>query len=269
MTDPGAIAMIRLPAGTVLVGSPDDERGRCPGDREGPQRAIAIARPFALAVTPVTRADFDIFARETGFAVGGVVAADAKGDWSRDEMRTFRDPGFPQEGDHPVVGIGWPDAVAYAAWLSAETGRSFRLPSEAEWEYAARAGTTAAFWWGDAIGPDDANCDHRHGYGGRAPAGGWRGGTCPVRSYRPNPWGFYQMAGNVWEWCADDHAPRLADLPSDGAPFRSGLPDADRTLRGGSYLNGPWNLRSACRLADPPAFRHASFGFRLACSLSD
>lgn len=269
MIDPRAIAMIRLPAGAFLLGSPDGEHGRCPGGLEGPQRAIAIAAPFALAITPVTRAEFEVFARETGFAAVGVVAADAKGDWSRDELRTFHDPGFPQEGDHPVVGIGWPDAVAYAAWLSAETGRLFRLPSEAEWEYAARAGTTTAFWWGDAIGSDDANCDHRHGYGGLAPAGGWRGGTCPVHNYRPNPWGFYQMAGNVWEWCADDHSPRLADLPSDGAPFRSGLLGAHRTLRGGSYLNGPWNLRSACRLGDPPAFRHASFGFRLACSFCD
>lgn len=269
MNDPSAIEMVHLPAGSFLMGSPDDEHGRSPGDLEGPRRAIVIAAPFALAVTPVTRADFEIFARETGFAAGGVVAADANGAWSRDDTRTFRDPGFPQAADHPVVGIGWPDAVAYAVWLSARTGRLYRLPGEAEWEYAARAGTTTPFWWGDTIGPDDANCDHRHGYGRQAPAGGWRGGTCPVRTYRPNPWGFFQTAGNVWEWCADDHAPHLADLPCDGAPFCSGHAAADKTLRGGSYLNGPWNLRSACRLGDPPGFRHASFGFRLACSLSD
>lgn len=256
--------MIVLPAGRFRMGSPPDEPGRCADPQEGPVRDMRVARPFAIAAAPVTRGLFARFVAETGLAHRGIIRADAEGRWREDPARGFEDPGFPQAEDHPAVGLSWHDAVALAAWLAGRTGHGYRLPSEAEWEYAARAGTTTAFWWGETIGPEHANADFRAGFAGRPPAGLALGGTCPVRRYAPNPWGLWQTSGNVWEWCADGYASRLADLPEDGSPAEGDRPGW-RVLRGGSFLNGPWNLRNACRLGDPAGFRHASFGVRLAC----
>jgi formylglycine-generating enzyme required for sulfatase activity len=259
--------MVALPSGRFFMGSPETEHGRCPGYREGPQRLITIPRSFALATTPVTRNAFRRFADDTGFERKGIVIEREPGVWGTDIERSALTSNIPQDDDHPVVGIGWEDARAFADWLSKNTSRAYRLPSEAEWEYAARAETTSPFWWGDAIGPDNANCDHRHGFAGRPSIGGWLGTTCPVERYAPNPWGLFQMPGNVWEWCADDFSNNLSDVPADGSPLRGNSAESPKSLRGGSFLNGPWNLRSANRMGDPPGFRHVSFGFRLACDL--
>jgi formylglycine-generating enzyme required for sulfatase activity len=260
--------MIVLPAGRFRMGSPPDEPGRCADPQEGPVREMRIARPFAIAAEPVTRGLFARFVAETAFAHRGIVRRHADGGWRPDPARGFEDPGFPQTDEHPAVGLCWLDAVALAAWLSRRTGRRYRLPSEAEWEYAARAGTETAFWWGATIGPDQANADFRAGFAGRPPAGVVRGGTCPVRSFAANPWGLWQTSGNVWEWCADGFSPQLAGLPGDGRPAAGRRPGL-RALRGGSFLNGPWNLRNACRLGDPDGFRHVSFGVRLACDVAE
>lgn len=258
--------MILLPPGRFRMGSPAGEPGRCPDPQEGPPREMRIARPFAIAAETVTRALFARFVAETGVRHRGIVRRRADGTWVPDPHRGFEDPGFPQAEDHPAVGLCWHDAVALAAWMARRTGRAYRLPTEAEWEYAARAGTTTAFWWGDGIGPDRANADFRWGFAGQPASGIWRGGTCAVREFAPNPWGLWQTAGNVWEWCADGFTTSLARLPPDGRPAAGDRPGW-RTLRGGSFLNGPWNLRSACRLGDPEGFRHASFGLRLACDV--
>jgi formylglycine-generating enzyme required for sulfatase activity len=258
--------MILLPAGRFLMGSPPDEPGCCPDPQEGPRREMRIARPFAIAAEPVTRGVFARFVRETRLMHHGIVRLHPDGGWRPDPDRGFEDPGFPQEDDHPAVGLSWHDAAALAAWLARRTGRPYRLPSEAEWEYAARAGTRTAFWWGETIGPAQANADFREGHAGLPPAGVFRGGTCPAQDFPPNPWGLRQTSGNVWEWCADGFAQRLDQLPPDGTPAPSVEPGW-RVLRGGSFLNGPWNLRNACRLGDPAGFRHVSFGMRLACSV--
>lgn len=260
--------MLLLPAGRFRMGSPPDEPGRSADPQEGPQREMRIARPFAIAAEAVTRALFSRFAAETGLVHRGIVRCHADGAWRADPTRGFDDPGFPQADDHPAVGLSWHDAAALAAWLARRTGRGYRLPSEAEWEYAARAGTETAFWWGGSVAPGHANADFRAGFAGSAPAGVFRGGTSPVRSHAPNPWGLWQTSGNVWEWCADGYEARLADLPGDGSPAR-GERAGWRALRGGSFLNGPWNLRNACRLGDPAGFRHVSFGVRLACDAAD
>ncbi|MCX8135240.1 MAG: formylglycine-generating enzyme family protein [Roseococcus sp.] len=258
--------MILLPAGDFAMGSAPGEPGRCPDPQEGPRRAMRILRPFAIAAEPVTRGLFARFAADSGLLHRGVVRRHADGGGRPDPDRGFEDPGFPQAEDHPAVGLSWHDAVAIADWMARRTGRPYRLPSEAEWEYAARAGTRTAFWWGETIGPGQANADFREGYAGRPPAGVFRGGTCPVRQFAPNPWGLWQSSGNVWEWCADGFSEALDRLPGDGAaaPARG---TALRVLRGGSFLNGPWNLRNACRLGDPAGFRHVSFGVRLACDV--
>ncbi len=159
--------MILLPPGRFRMGSPAGEPGRCPDPQEGPQREMRIARPFAIAAETVTRALFARFVAETGVRHRGIVRRRADGTWGPDPERGFEDPGFPQAEDHPAVGLCWHDAVALAAWMARRTGRAYRLPTEAEWEYAARAGTTTAFWWGDGVGPDRANADFRWGFAGQ------------------------------------------------------------------------------------------------------
>lgn len=257
-------AMIVLPAGHFRMGSPDHEPGRVPDPHEGPQREMRIGKAFAIADVPVTRALFRRFVTDSGIVHRGVVRCHDDGTWRADPARGFENPGFAQFDDHPAVGLSWHDAHSCAAWVASRTGRRYRLPSEAEWEYAARATTTGAFWWGNDISPSNANCDFRAGYAGRPPTGSWQGGTCAVWAFPANPFGLRQTSGNVWEWCADVFCTTLAALPGDGVPALGNETGA-RVLRGGSFLNGPWNLRSACRLGDPEGFRHASFGVRLAC----
>ncbi|HEX9994448.1 MAG TPA: SUMF1/EgtB/PvdO family nonheme iron enzyme [Acidimicrobiales bacterium] len=251
---PDAPPMVAVPAGTFPMGSPPDEPQRSVGDVEGPRHAVRIRRPFAIGRDAVTVAEFTAFVDDSGHEVPDVLLTGEYGHWAVRDRRSFRDPGFPQDGSHPAVGLNWLDADAYARWLAERTGRPYRLPSEAEWEYAARAGTTTRYWWGHRITADDANYD------------GDRGGTVPVGSFRPNPWGLYQVSGNVWEWCADTWVAGYGTGPVDERPRRvEGEPS--RVLRGGSWLNGPWNVRSAMRLGDPEGFRHPTFGVRVAVDL--
>lgn len=136
--------MVPLQAGSFVMGSPECEAGRLD---EGPQRVVRIAKPFAIGQFPVTVAQFAAFVRDSGHRIGATCRQ-----WDCSEFNekpgSFLEPGFEQAGDHPVVCVGWDDAQAYAAWLSRTTGQSYRLPTEAEWEYAARAGTTTPYWWG-------------------------------------------------------------------------------------------------------------------------
>ena len=174
----------------------------------------------------------------------------------------FRRPtSIPPSGSAGTTPWRWPPGFrgGRGAGIACPPRRSGSTP---------RAGTETAFWWGATIGPDQANADFRAGFAGRPPAGVVRGGTCPVRSFAANPWGLWQTSGNVWEWCADGFSPQLAGLPGDGRPAAGRRPGL-RALRGGSFLNGPWNLRSACRLGDPDGFRHVSFGVRLACDVAE
>ena len=256
--------MVVIEPGQFLMGSPATERQRSVNGTEGPQRLVTVSSGFAIGCFAVTRAEFELFVRESGYAIADELLTDEHGRWLVRERRSFRNPGFVQNNDHPVVGANFFDALAYVNWLSSQTGRAYRLPSEAEWEYAARAGTTSAFWWGDDITTDQANYDGDYRYAD-GPAGHRRGMTVPVNRFAPNPWGLHQVHGNVWEWCADCWVADYKDGPFDQLPrtFESD----NRVLRGGSWLNGPWNLRSAMRLGDPADFRHPTFGFRVARDL--
>jgi formylglycine-generating enzyme required for sulfatase activity len=153
--------------------------------------------------------------------------------------------------------------VAYCAWLSQQTGRTYRLPSEAEWEYAARAGTTTAFWWGDAIDPSLANYDGNHSYAG-GPTGTYRQKTLTVNTFQPNPFGLYQVHGNVWEWCQDQWHGNYQGAPSDGAA-RGNTDKLSRVVRGGSWFGFPGHCRAACRFRLPADYRHDYWGFRVCC----
>ena len=195
---------------------------------------------FALSKHEVTFEEYDRFAAATGRSL-----PDDEG-WGR--------------GRRPVINVSWNDAAAYAAWLSDQTGERYRLPSEAEWEYAARAGTTTAYGWGNEIGYGRAHCD---GCGGR------RDGeqTVPAGSFDPNTWGLHDMAGNVWEWVEDCWHDNYAGAPRDGTAWTRGGDCRRRVLRGGSWINYPVNLRSANRVGLAAGLRLVSAGFRVARTL--
>jgi formylglycine-generating enzyme required for sulfatase activity len=253
--------MVPVPAGTFLLGSPPDEPRRL--EVEGPQQTVRIGTPFAVGRFAVTVDQFAAFVADSGHPVGSMCKLWNGADFE-DRPGSFHHPGFAQTGDHPAVCVSWEDATGYAAWLSAVSGRRFRLLTEAEWEYAARAGTVTPYWWGASVQPDQANANFSTLAGADGRPGTWRRHTVPVCSFAPNPWGIYQVSGNVWEWVQDEWSGSHAGVPSDGS-VRARVPGASkRVLRGGSWLNGPPGLRCARRHAADPGWRRSDIGFRLA-----
>ena len=238
--------MVVIPAGEFTMGSPEDEPER--RDTEGPQVEVRIKK-FALGIYAVTFDEYDAFCRDTDRELP------ADEDWGR--------------ARYPAINVSWPDAQVYCEWLSEKTGAEYRLPSEAEWEYACRAGTETPFWWGDTITPDQANYDGDVAYNGGA-TGEWRGRTLPVQSFEPNPWKLYQVHGNVWEWCADDWWDTHNGASVDGMPrvLSANWGIEDKVLRGGSWGYGPRYLRSAARDDFSPVNRYIVVGFRVARTLT-
>jgi formylglycine-generating enzyme required for sulfatase activity len=185
---------------------------------------------------------------------------------------TFRYPGFRQDDRHPVVCVNWNDAKAYVEWLETKTGKSYRLLTEAEWEYAARAGTTTPFWWGSTISTDQANYDGTGPTYGNGRKGSWRQSTVPVDSFSPNPWGLYNVHGNVWEWVEDCYIPdwyqTVAKATKDNREISQRECAADaHAFRGGSWVDDPDYLRSARRVWHRPGGRYNYLGFRVARTL--
>jgi formylglycine-generating enzyme required for sulfatase activity len=245
---PDCPLMAVLPAGRFRMGSPPDEPGHQAS--EGPQHPVSIPRPFAIGVFDVTRADYARFVEATGYA-----PANPRCDWRRP---TTRGAPLDQTPTDPAVCVNWTDANAYAQWLSATTGHAYRLPSEAEWEYAARAGSTAARPWGPDADPERANTATEDGVPATGRKARWPR-TSPVGSYPPNRFGLFDMVGNVWQWTADC-----------GTEDYRAPPPADcdrRTVRGGGWFHSPAMARSATRAADEADFRIADIGFRVARSL--
>ncbi len=236
--------MVVIPAGSFLVGSPEGEEGRSPD--EGPQHEVTFARPFALGRYPVTFDEYDHFCAETRRGKPGDLG------WGR--------------GLHPVINVSWEDAESYCKWLSDVTTQPYRLPSEAEREYACRAGTTTPFWTGATIRADQANYDGNYTYGHGA-KGPHRQRTTPVDSFPANPWELHDLHGNVWEWCADRWHGSYAGAPDNGAPWLQGK-DSRRVMRGGSWSNSPGLLRSATRYWFEPGGRSDSLGFRVSRTLT-
>jgi formylglycine-generating enzyme required for sulfatase activity len=248
--------LVLLPTGRFQMGSPEHERqvamaaGSQPGwlARELPQHWVGIVKPVAMGRYPVTVGEWRAFVRATGWRPSGEV------DWDA--------PGFAQTDHHPVVGVNWFDALHYVRWLSEATGKSYRLPSEAEWEYACRAGTKTAFSCGDTITTDQANFDGNFTYNG-APRGVYRRGTTPVGSFPANPWGLFDMHGNVWEWVQDVVHDNYEGAPLDGSAWEEGGDQARRVLRGGSWLYNPRYLRSALRNGFSAVLSNDIVGFRV------
>jgi formylglycine-generating enzyme required for sulfatase activity len=239
--------MVVVPAGTFMMGSPDNEPDRL--TTESSRYEVTFARPFAVGRHAVTRGQFAAFVDATGH--------NAAGSW--------RSPGFLQDDSHPVVCISWDDAKAYAAWLADITSRPYRLLTEAEWEYAARAGSTTPFWWGSSITPAQANYDSRYVYKEGGSKGEYLQGTVPVGSFDPNPWGLYNVHGNVWEWCEDTWHDTYDGAPRDGSAWTSQAGQSRRVVRGGSWVSIPSYLRAAAR--GKATDGSSKVGFRLARTL--
>jgi formylglycine-generating enzyme required for sulfatase activity len=224
--------MVTIPAGKYMMGSPEDEPDR---DANEHRQEVVIERPFLMGRYEVTFDEYEIFARVTG----RIVPDD--GGWGR--------------GRRPVVNVSWGDAIAYAEWLSARTGHRYRLPTEAEWEYAARAGTATRYWWGDEMRSGMANCNGCGGSGEHS--------TAPVGSFPANAFGLHDTAGNVWEWTCSPYAGRYAGLERQCFDEDEHGQRSLRTIRGGSWKYGPPWARSANRSMNAPALRSDNLGFRL------
>ena len=167
-------------------------------------------------------------------------------------------------GRRPVISVSWEDAQGYVAWLSGETGEEYRLLSEAEWEYVARAGTQTARYWGES---ETGQCRYANGSDSSPSCSDGYAETAPAGSFEPNAFGLYDVLGNVWEWTDDCWNESYAGAPTDGSPWASG-DCSRRVLRGGSWLNPPGNLRSANRYGSPAGSRLFSLGFRLARTMN-
>jgi formylglycine-generating enzyme required for sulfatase activity len=263
--------LVVLPGGSFVMGSPETEPGRDPA--EGPQRSVRIAS-FALAKFDVTRGQWKQFVEATKRPVA------AGCEWAgfpRDQSAraSWRDLGFAQTDDHPVVCVSWDDAQAYVAWLSKRTGKHYRLPTEAEWEYAARAGSATIYPWGNKASHDFAN------YGAddccselAAGKDRWLN-TSPVGSFAPNAFGLYDMVGNVWQWVQDCYVDTYANAPVDGSAVETANCKF-RSLRGGTWGDTPDLIRPAFRNWAPPPrwpsdweYRSGGVGFRVARSIEE
>jgi formylglycine-generating enzyme required for sulfatase activity/proteasome lid subunit RPN8/RPN11 len=245
-----------IPAGKFLMGSPEDEDGH---DKDEAQHEVAITQPFYLGVHAVTVGQFRAFVKAKGYQTeaerdgGGASGYNArtKNFESGNKEFSWKNPGWQQSDDHPVVNVTWNDAVAYCDWLSDQEGVKYRLPTEAEWEYSCRAGTTTRFYSGDK---DDslkgvanlADASFKQKYPDATWAVSWDDGypfTAPVGRFKPNAFGLYDMHGNVWEWCADWYDENYyKESPSQDPPGPSA--GAFRVFRGGSFDNAPRNCRA-------------------------
>ena len=232
---PGCPEMVPLPAGTFVMGASWWDRQSQSDER--PRVEVTVERPFAIARTEVT---FDQW--RACVAAGGCPG------------REPDDAGWGR-GKRPVIDVAWDDAEAYAAWLRERTGKPYRLPSEAEWEYACRAGTTTAYPFGDAVGPALANFDRQ------------RNGTREVAGYPPNPWGLHDMNGNVWEWVQDAWNDGHSGRPADAAPRATGPDPQEHVIRGGSWDDRDRRVRCASRNGMDDSHRENEIGFRVALPL--
>jgi formylglycine-generating enzyme required for sulfatase activity len=238
--------LVVVPAGSFVMGSPAGEADRSPF--EGPQRAVTFARPFAVGRTEVTFAEWDACR-----AAGGC------GGHRPDDMGWGRDR-------RPVMNVSFDDAKRYLEWLRLRTGKSYRLLTEAEWEYAARAGAATPFNVGTFLATDQANYDGASVTGGR-PKGEFRRQALPVASFPPNRFGLHDVHGNVAEWVEDCWKPSYEGTPGDGSAWQGRAACEKRVVRGGSWLHPIWRVRSAARLSQPPDYRNFEVGFRVARTL--
>lgn len=294
LTRPGALfqdcaecpLMVTFPVGEATLGSPPGEPESLGLDaersaRERPQRTLEIVKRIAMAQTEITVAQFEVFVDATDRRMTPGCWHFLGSEWAFDAARSWMDPGVETSPSHPALCLNKDDAQAYAIWLSGKTGERYRLPSEAEWEFAARAGTTTAWFWGGDAGRlcDFANAGDRataraFGWEGRriqsAALPNWRGVACddghaaaaPVKSFKPNGFGLYDMLGNAQEWVEDCWHENYRDGPSTQAARVDG-DCAIGVMRGQGWTGSATVIRSAFRLKMDRADRRFTFGFRV------
>jgi len=232
------LEMVYIPGGTFMMGSPDSELGR--EDDENPQHQVTVPA-FYAGKYPITQAQWKaVMGKNPSWFLS----------WSIDYKKL------------PVECVWWNRAVEFCGKLSQKTGKRYRLLSEAEWEYACRAGTTTPFHFGETITPELVNYQGNYPYA-KAPPGLWRRETTDLGSFPPNAFGMYNMHGNVWEWCSDTWHSNYNGAPTDGSSWEAGTDDR-RVLRGGSWLNNAILCRSAYRTRNPAIVRDNDIGFRVA-----
>lgn len=259
--------MVTIPGGSFSMGSAATEVGR---RKDGdPAHPVKIST-FAMGKTEITRGQFAQFVKATGYTTGNKCwiidngkYEDRSGNWGR--------IGFKQDNNHPVVCISWNDANAYTKWLARKTGKPYRLPSEAEWEYAARGKTLTARYWGES---PNAACTYANVADKTIKetikvANAWKGHNCkdgfaytaPVGSFKANAYGLNDMLGNVWEWTQDSYHKNYEGAPADGSAWQD--EEEKRVLRGGSWYDAPRFVRSAGRDKAMPDSRYDNIGFRV------
>lgn len=276
---PDCPAMVRVPAGTFTIGTPTAAGADAATRAESQAMIVRFARPFALGRTEVTRREFAAFVTDTEYESKANCRtwSDTLGRYADDRSRTWQNPGRPAElrDELPVTCVSWSDALAYVKWLARKTGKPYRLPSESEWEYAARAGSTATRPWGDAAA--DA-CTYANVYDAAAQrtyAFGWDAAPCddgfadvaPVASVKPNAFGLHDMLGNVAEWVEDCATDSYVGRPRDGRAWVWIGGCQRRIQRGGSWLSPPERTRSAFRSDGAIEDRADYVGFRVALDL--
>ena len=261
--------LVVVPAGTFTMGSPSSEAER--SDYEGPQHRVTIGAPFAVGRYEVMFAEWEACVADggcRGYRPDDRSYSDMpRGPEEAPEADGYRPDDMERDsGERPVMNVSWEDAQSYVSWLSSRTGRQYRLLSESEWEYMARAGTTTRYWWGDSVGQNRANCyssDCGDDYGRYRPA--------PVGAFPANDFGVFDVSGNVWEWVEDCWHNNYRGAPRDGSAWTEPKDDhprcsTGRVMRGGSWSSDPFQLRSAGRawnfVADRS--RQADIGFRVA-----
>jgi formylglycine-generating enzyme required for sulfatase activity len=267
--------MVIVPSGSFTMGSLDGE-----GD-ERPQRAVTIRKPFAVGKFHITVDQFAAFVAETGHDAGSSCYTFEGGKWDTRQGRSWRNPGFSQNGSHPAVCVSWYDAKTYVDWLARKTGKRYRLLTEAEWEFAARAQTKPSAYPKYSFGSDERElCRYGNGTDQTTKstvpgAGGWAGAPCndgyaytsPVGSFAANSFGLYDMQGNAFQWTEDCYHKNYVGAPADSSAWTTGE-CLERVFRGGSWAHGPSDLRAAVRYHGVlPAFQSNYLGFRLASTL--
>lgn len=282
------MTFVLIPPGTFLMGSPDDEPDRNPGGYdEGPRHQVTLTKPFYLGKHEITYGQFERFVAATkyvtdGEKTGGGNAHDDKAEWTHRPGTNWRKPGyagvFEQRADHPAVHVSHTDALAFCGWLmkqprDRQPQGTFGLPTEAQWEWACRAGSGDRYWWGAAedVSGKVANVGDRSLKRGQPnwprllmPMDDGQAFLAPVGSYRANGFGLHDMLGNVWEFCSTRYGPYPQGPVVDPV---GGDPKRGFAVRGGGWSNAPRDVRSATRNADPPNFCHSNLGFRVALAL--
>jgi formylglycine-generating enzyme required for sulfatase activity len=260
--------MVMLPAGNFVMGSGMEDVLAEPDEQ--PAHPVQVTAPFAIGKFEVTRSQYAAFVRDTGRSTAPGCNSTRGGRFISNPRANWQSPGFSQQDSEPVVCVSWDDAQAYASWLSKQTGKPYRLPSEAEWEYAARGGTTGSRYWADSSAAaackfasvaDNAFKSVARGMQSFPCADGYTY-TAPVGRYSPNAYGLHDMLGNVWEWVEDCWNQGYAGAPNTAAPRSTGTCEV-RVFRGGAWNSKPASVRAAYRDRDTRDERHENLGFRV------